>query len=224
MCCASRSIWTGLPVNLIDTAGLRQAADVVEAEGVRRAFAELRRADRVLYLLDAAAPAAESSASDLAAELNELPKGVPVTLIFNKIDLSGAQAHIDESRDPPQVFLSAKTGAGTRPAAHPPEKSSGFPRRRLGSLVGAAPPSRCAGACAILRGASRANLERDAGVRAVRRRIAARSVGLGRNHRRIQQRRFAGRNLRQFLHRQMIASGAVELAAARLSADPRAGC
>jgi tRNA modification GTPase len=102
----------GLPLNLIDTAGLRTAADVVEAEGVRRAFAELSRADRVLYILDAAAPLPKSSASDLAAELLELPKGVPVTLIFNKIDLSGAQANIDESRDPPQVFLSARTGAG----------------------------------------------------------------------------------------------------------------
>jgi len=99
-------------LNLIDTAGLRKAADVVEAEGVRRALAELSRADRVLYILDAAAPLPKSSASDLAAELLELPKGVPVTLIFNKIDLSGAQANIDESRDPPQVFLSARTGAG----------------------------------------------------------------------------------------------------------------
>jgi tRNA modification GTPase len=102
----------GLPVNLIDTAGLRRSADVVEAEGVRRALAELERADRVLYILDAAAPSAQSGASDLAAELNELPQGVPVTLIFNKIDLSGAQANVDESRDPPQVFLSARTGAG----------------------------------------------------------------------------------------------------------------
>ena len=102
----------GLTLNLIDTAGLRKAADVVEAEGVRRALAELSRADRVLYILDAAAPLPKSSASDLAAELLELPKGVPVTLIFNKIDLSGAQANIDESRDPPQVFLSARTGAG----------------------------------------------------------------------------------------------------------------
>jgi tRNA modification GTPase len=102
----------GLPLNLIDTAGLRKADDVVEAEGVRRAFAELGRADRVLYMLDAAATAGESSASALAAELKELPQGVPVTLIFNKIDLSGAQASVDELRDPPQVFLSAKTGAG----------------------------------------------------------------------------------------------------------------
>jgi tRNA modification GTPase len=102
----------GMPVNLIDTAGLRATADVVEAEGVRRAVAELGRADRVLYILDAAAPVSESGAPDLAAELTELPQGVPVTLIFNKIDLIGAQPSVDESRDPPQVFLSAKTGAG----------------------------------------------------------------------------------------------------------------
>jgi len=102
----------GMPVNLIDTAGLRATADVVEAEGVRRAVAELSRADRVLYLLDAAALAGDRGASSLAAELQELPQGVPVTLVFNKIDLSGAQASADESRDPPEVFLSARTGAG----------------------------------------------------------------------------------------------------------------
>ena len=102
----------GLPVNLIDTAGLRSAADVVEAEGVRRALAELKRADRVLYILDATAPDAQSGASDLARGFNELPQGVPVTLIFNKIDLSGAEPQVDEVRDPPRVFLSAKTGAG----------------------------------------------------------------------------------------------------------------
>ena len=102
----------GMPVNLIDTAGLRAAADVVEAEGVRRAVAELGRADRVLYIVDAAAGAGDSSDATLAAELLELPQGVPVTLIFNKIDLSGAPARVDESRDPPQVFLSAKSGAG----------------------------------------------------------------------------------------------------------------
>jgi tRNA modification GTPase len=102
----------GLPLNLIDTAGLRKVDDAVEAEGVRRAFTELGRADRVLYMLDAAVPAVDGSASALAAELKELPQGVPVTLIFNKIDLSGVQASVDELRDPPQVFLSAKTGAG----------------------------------------------------------------------------------------------------------------
>jgi tRNA modification GTPase len=97
----------GLPLNLIDTAGLRAAADVIEAEGVRRALNELGRADRVLYVLDAAAPP-----PDWRAELQELPPGVPVTLVFNKIDLSGEAPRADESHDPPQIFLSAKTGEG----------------------------------------------------------------------------------------------------------------
>ena len=95
----------GLPVNLVDTAGLRAAADVVEAEGVRRARGEIARADRVLYVLDAGIPAA-------AAELEELPPGVPVTLVFNKIDLAGTPAGLDAAVSPPRVHLSALTGAG----------------------------------------------------------------------------------------------------------------
>jgi tRNA modification GTPase len=101
----------GMPLNLIDTAGLRATADVIEAEGVRRALTELKRADRVLYILDAAA-AKDRESLDWSAELKELPSGVPVTLIINKIDLIGRAASLDESHDPPQVFLSAKTGEG----------------------------------------------------------------------------------------------------------------
>jgi tRNA modification GTPase len=63
----------------------------------------------VLYLVDAGA-AGESH--DFEGELKELPPGVAVTLIFNKIDLSGAHPHVDESLSPPRVFLSAKTGEG----------------------------------------------------------------------------------------------------------------
>jgi tRNA modification GTPase len=99
----------GLPLNLADTAGLRTAADVVEAEGVRRARSEIANADRVLYLLDAAL-AGEEDAGQWAAELDPLPAGVPVTLVFNKIDLTGAPARLDAAADPPRVFLSARTG------------------------------------------------------------------------------------------------------------------
>ncbi len=91
----------GLPVNLIDTAGLRRAADVVEDEGIRRARTEIERADRILYVCDASLP----------ADLDDLPPSVPVTLVINKIDLVGISAHV-ESGAAPRVFLSARTGEG----------------------------------------------------------------------------------------------------------------
>ncbi len=98
----------GLPLNLVDTAGLRATADVVEVEGVRRARNEMAQADRVLYVLDIGAGDSESWAADLGA----LPAGVPVTLVFNKIDLTDGRARLDETAAPPRVFLSARTGAG----------------------------------------------------------------------------------------------------------------
>lgn len=114
----------GMPLNLIDTAGLRAAADVVEAEGVRRAVSELKKADRVLYVLDAAV--SEQHAGDLAAALEPLPPGVAVTLIFNKIDLIHAPARADESQAPAQIFLSAKTGAGLELLRAHLKKCAGF--------------------------------------------------------------------------------------------------
>jgi len=108
----------GLPLNLADTAGLRAVADVVEAEGVRRARNEIARADRVLYVVDAGIADkdrdedAAQNPAPWAAELEQLPAGIPVTLVFNKIDLIGAHARLDETADPPKVFLSARTGSG----------------------------------------------------------------------------------------------------------------
>jgi tRNA modification GTPase len=101
----------GLPLNLVDTAGLRATVDVVEVEGVRRARNEMARADRVLYIVDAGI-VGETDSQAWAADLEQLPAGVPVTLIFNKIDLTGGPARLDEATAPPRVFVSARTGAG----------------------------------------------------------------------------------------------------------------
>jgi tRNA modification GTPase len=100
----------GLPLNLVDTAGLRPAQDVVEAEGVRRARNEIAGADRVLYVLDSAA--GEHRSESWAQELRELPAGVPITLVINKIDLSGEPERLDDTVSPPRIFVSARTGAG----------------------------------------------------------------------------------------------------------------
>ena len=107
----------GLPLNLVDTAGLRATVDVVEVEGVRRARNEMARADRVLYIVDAvdamaAAGAGDTDSTAWAKDLEQLPAGVPVTVVFNKIDLTGSPARLDEESAPPRVFLSARTGAG----------------------------------------------------------------------------------------------------------------
>jgi tRNA modification GTPase len=118
----------GLPLNLIDTAGLRRATDVVEAEGVRRAVNELAKADRVLYILDAAVP------NDWAGALAQLPASVPVTLIFNKIDLTGQTARIDESSSPPRAYLSAKTGSGIALLREHLKKTAGFKDGESGAL------------------------------------------------------------------------------------------
>lgn len=108
----------GLPLHLLDTAGLRIGGDAVEAEGMRRARGEIARADRVLFVIDAAAdPAAEA----FRAERARLPAEVPVTLLLNKCDLlSGNEADVrkiaagDFSHEPgpPRLHVSALTGAG----------------------------------------------------------------------------------------------------------------
>ena len=114
----------GMPLHLIDTAGLRTAADSVEAEGVRRARSELAKADRVLYILDAAAP----------DDGEQSPQDVPVTLVFNKIDLTGTPPHIEDSPDPPRIFLSAKTGAGIDLLRAHLKSSAGFSEGESGAL------------------------------------------------------------------------------------------
>lgn len=98
----------GMPLHVADTAGLRDNADVVEAEGIRRARAEMIRADRILYVIDATRLLDNES---IAKETQSLPAEVPVTWVVNKIDLVGAQSRLLQSR-PPVVHLSATTGDG----------------------------------------------------------------------------------------------------------------
>lgn len=98
----------GLPLTLIDTAGLRDTDDPIEAEGVRRARAELARADRVLLVLDDTAGVGAAERAFIA----EIGDRCAITLVANKIDLSGAPAGLERWSDLDVVRLSATTGAG----------------------------------------------------------------------------------------------------------------
>jgi tRNA modification GTPase len=99
----------GLPLHVLDTAGLRDSDDAVEREGVRRAAAEMSRADRVLFVIDASN---DSLGRAFAEERQRLPQDVPVTLIFNKIDIAEGLPMADTVSGPPRIHVSAVTGAG----------------------------------------------------------------------------------------------------------------
>jgi tRNA modification GTPase len=99
----------GVPLHLIDTAGLRETADVVEKMGIARTQLALTRADVVLVLLDESQQRAEP---EDRAILEQLPTKVPRLYLHNKIDLSGHTAGIETSNGESHLYLSAKTGAG----------------------------------------------------------------------------------------------------------------
>jgi tRNA modification GTPase len=98
----------GMPLHLIDTAGLRaDSPDAIEQEGMRRARAEMQRADRVLFIIDGAA---DPQGRAFDAERATLPADVPVTLVINKCDLARPQISIEGSAD--RLWISASTGEG----------------------------------------------------------------------------------------------------------------
>jgi tRNA modification GTPase len=98
----------GLPLHVLDTAGLRESPDEVEAEGIRRAQREITRADRVLFVVDAMDAAATAA---IDQDLTALPPDVPRTIVINKIDRAGVGPRVEQG-DVPRVHLSAATGAG----------------------------------------------------------------------------------------------------------------
>ena len=99
----------GLPLHILDTAGLRDSGDAIEEEGVRRARMEMARADRVLFVIDAAT---DPLADAYIEERERLPGGVPVTLVFNKCDLAAGTPLADTFAGPPRVSISALRGDG----------------------------------------------------------------------------------------------------------------
>jgi len=104
----------GLPLFLVDTAGLREGGDPIEQEGIRRALLEVDSADHILLVLDGSiTPAEKRDLNSLMVE-HGLPTQTktPVTIVLNKSDLiSGAPesaANVGEA----VITLSAKTGNG----------------------------------------------------------------------------------------------------------------
>jgi tRNA modification GTPase len=122
----------GIPLNLIDTAGLRDSDDPVERIGIERTWDEIGRADVIVHLVEAAAP--DGADADVLARIDAgAPAGAARLRVVNKIDQRGESARADDV----EVRLSALTGDGIdllrarllRLAGHQPQAENVFAAR-----------------------------------------------------------------------------------------------
>jgi len=99
----------GLPLHIIDTAGLRDSDDAVEQEGIRRAWTEIKGADRILLLHDASQTFDEREQS-LLKQLGQA--GPPITLVQSKIDLLTVDTVPVSAKNITEIAVSAHSGTG----------------------------------------------------------------------------------------------------------------
>lgn len=102
----------GMPLHIVDTAGLRESEDQVERIGIEKAWQEIKQADRILLLADANSTIAEDPALIWPEFFHKLPSGVGLTIIRNKCDITGEQPGLQKSGEQPVFAISAKQKLG----------------------------------------------------------------------------------------------------------------
>lgn len=104
----------GMPLHIIDTAGLRDSPDEVEQIGIARAWDEIRGADRILLMVDATTTDKTEPHDIWPDFIDRLPLGAPITVIRNKVDLSGEPVGIasEPHQAAPVIRLAAKSAEG----------------------------------------------------------------------------------------------------------------
>jgi len=99
----------GVPIHVIDTAGLRETTDIVEQKGIERTQVAVRSADILIHLIDGSNPVAGDTSK---ATLTAFAIDKPHITVINKIDLLNAQPRMETSNHHIEIHLSARTGAG----------------------------------------------------------------------------------------------------------------
>jgi tRNA modification GTPase len=97
----------GMPLHIIDTAGLRDSDNIVEQEGIRRAHVEMAKADLILLLIDS-----RESESETEKLSTTLPTGVEVIRVYNKIDLLPHLPAIEATKNGTAIYVSIKKNLG----------------------------------------------------------------------------------------------------------------
>ena len=116
----------GMPLHIIDTAGLRDATDEVERIGISRAWTEIEQADRIILMLDSSDPESADLSKVRSEFLAKLPTTLPVTIVRNKIDLNGEQASESEQDCYQIISLSAQTHDGVQLLREHLKQAMGF--------------------------------------------------------------------------------------------------
>lgn len=116
----------GMPLHIIDTAGLRDATDEVERIGISRAWTEIEQADRILLMLDSSDPESADLSKVRLEFLAKLPTTLPVTIVRNKIDLNDEQASESEQGGYQIISLSAQTHDGIQLLREHLKQAMGF--------------------------------------------------------------------------------------------------
>ncbi|ENY72379.1 tRNA modification GTPase TrmE [Aeromonas diversa CDC 2478-85] len=102
----------GMPLHIIDTAGLRETEDQVERIGIERAWAEIEQADRVLFMVDGTTTNAVDPREIWPDFVDRLPRHIGLTVIRNKADLTGEDLAPSEQNGHAVYRISAKTELG----------------------------------------------------------------------------------------------------------------
>ncbi len=102
----------GMPLHIIDTAGLRDTPDAVERIGVERAWQEIEQADRVLLMVDASETDATDPALLWPDFVHRLPANAAITVVRNKIDITEESPGLSTEQSQPVIRLSARDQIG----------------------------------------------------------------------------------------------------------------
>lgn len=102
----------GMPLHIVDTAGLRDSDDAVERIGIEKAWQEINQADRILLLADASTTKAEDPELIWPEFFHKLPPGIGLTIIRNKCDLSDETPGLHHAGQQPVIAISARQGLG----------------------------------------------------------------------------------------------------------------
>ncbi|ACA89177.1 tRNA uridine-5-carboxymethylaminomethyl(34) synthesis GTPase MnmE [Shewanella woodyi] len=102
----------GMPLHIIDTAGLRDTDDTVEMIGIERAWAEIETADQVLFMVDGTTTDAVDPREIWPDFIDRLPKNLGITVVRNKADITGEPLTVTQDHGHSVFKISAKTGLG----------------------------------------------------------------------------------------------------------------